>query len=56
MILLVWAALCLALGADISQIVARDAATLAMYLIGGVACLVVALAPLPGAERSAASG
>ena len=55
-ILLVWAALCLALGADVSQIVARDAATLAMYLIGGVACLVVALAPFPGAERSAASG
>ena len=55
-ILLAWAALCLALGAGVSQIVARDTATLAMYLIGGVGCLIVALAPLPGAERSAASG
>ena len=46
MILLVWAALCLALGAEVSEIVARDTATVAMYLIGGVGCLVVALAPL----------
>jgi len=27
-----------------------------MYVIGGAGCLIVALAPLPGAERSAASG
>lgn len=55
-ILLVWAVLCLALGADVSQIVARDASTLGMYLIGGAGCLVVALAPLPGAARHAAGG
>ncbi len=52
-ILLTWAVLCLLLGAGVSQIVARDLATLALYLIGGVACLIVALAPFPkGAERT----
>lgn len=53
-ILLTWAVLCLLLGAGVSQIVARDLATLALYLIGGGACLIVALAPSPGgAERTA---
>ena len=54
-LLLVWAVLCLLLGADVSQIVARDAATVVMYVVGGAACLIVALAPYPRAAGAPTS-
>ena len=50
-VLVVWGLLALALGGDTSGMLIRDASTLILYLVGGGACLFVALAPLPGSAR-----
>lgn len=50
----VWGLLALALGGDASDVLIRDRSTLLLLLVGGGACLFVALAPLPGSARGAA--
>ena len=46
-LLVAWALLALALGDDVSQVLTRDRAVVALHLIGGAVSLAVALAPLP---------
>lgn len=53
-ILVAWGLLALALGGGTSGLFIRDASTLILYLVGGGACLFVALAPLPGSARGPA--
>jgi hypothetical protein len=53
-LLVVWGLLALALGGEASDVLTRDRSTLLLLLVGGGACLFVALAPLPGSARGAA--
>lgn len=53
-ILVAWGLLALLLGGGVSDMLTRDTATLLLLLVGGGACLFVALAPLPGSARGAA--
>ncbi len=55
-ILVAWGLLALVLGSGVSEMFTRDTSTLVLYLVGGGACLIVALAPLPGSARGAARG
>ena len=54
-ILVGWGLLALLLGGGVSDALTRDASTLLLHLVGGGACLYVALGPLPGSPRGAAS-
>jgi Domain of unknown function (DUF4383) len=49
-----WGLLALALGGGESSLLTRDTSSLVLHLVGGGACLFVALAPLPGSARGAA--
>lgn len=49
-----WGLLALLLGGDASELLIRDRSTLLLLLVGGGACLFVALAPLPGSAHGAA--
>lgn len=54
-ILVAWGLLALAVGGGATDALARDTSTLVLHLVGGGACLFVALGPLPGSPRGAAS-
>ncbi len=54
-ILVGWGLLALVLGGGVSDALTRDTSTLLLHLVGGGACLYVALGPLPGSPRGAAS-